>query len=363
MARTTPRPPGPSLYLLASRRAFDQIPHQVRLRPEDIACRDQYGSTVLHMLCRQPSDSVVLSTAIDAILEQDPTVVERANHQSWTPLHLACGKRDETQFKDALVQKLVGACPAALSKRLSPAMDEKTCLHMAIENGASYETLQIILKISPQLAMEPYYRQGPQSGERRTKFPLDMLWDMEKTKDEPDRAKMDLLLKAAMECDDTSLPRLPLFDSFTAVCSVPCPHDFAERVLLEANKEYGTRDAQGNLPLHYAVLGARDATYSGYIIRWMLEKYPGAVREPIGAGRGGLLPLQILLRDRSMTWDGGVKNLLCAAPETLCLADPRDGLIPVLSSAMNADKSPSHLSTTFELLRASPEVLRDGFFA
>jgi hypothetical protein len=71
-----------------------------------------------------------------------------------------------------------------------------------------------------------------------------------------------------------------------------------------------------------------------------------------------LLPLHVLVFDKKMTWyDGGVKALVCAYPDALRVPDPRNGLVPALESAIHGTASRSHFSTTYELLRKSPDVL------
>ena len=59
-----------------------------------------------------------------------------------------------------------------------------------------------------------------------------------------------------------------------------------------------------------------------------------------------------------MTWhNGGVKAVVFAYPEALRVPDPRNGLVPALESAIHGATSRLHLSTTYELLRKSPDIL------
>ena len=71
-----------------------------------------------------------------------------------------------------------------------------------------------------------------------------------------------------------------------------------------------------------------------------------------------LLPLHVAITDCQMTWNkGGIKALVYAYPDAVRKVDPRNGLFPFQASAIHATRSKLHLSTTYELLLAAPEMI------
>jgi ankyrin repeat protein len=344
--------PGPGLYKLALMRQYDQIPAYVKLHPEDIACRDPYGSTALHILCRiQYIIDNDLIRAIDAVLEQDPSVVGKPNHRTWTPLHLACEKRilirDEYMFKDQLVLKLIKACPDAVSIKFQSGSNYKTAFHICLENDASEEVLREMLRINPRLVTQPCVQN---ESYELSGYPLQLLWD-----EIPELHKMELLLRVAFtgSSDDD-----PNFRVLSAVCSTPCPRLYAAQIITLHDQQIHERDGYGLFPLHHAVRNADGdhQSYTEFVFEWLINEYPEAAK--ISFGQGNVLPLHVLTADRGIPWEGGVKQLLFAFPEALHTMDPRNRLVPFLASAAHASKSPSHLTTTYELLRAAPDVIQ-----
>jgi hypothetical protein len=55
---------------------------------------------------------------------------------------------------------------------------------------------------------------------------------------------------------------------------------------------------------------------------------------------------------------GGVLTLIKALSETLRIPDPRSGLVPALATAETATLNRMHLSTTYEMLRAGPDIIQ-----
>jgi len=73
----------------------------------------------------------------------------------------------------------------------------------------------------------------------------------------------------------------------------------------------------------------------------------------------GRVPLHVAVSDALMTWHkGGVRELTFACPDALRKRDPASQLVPFLASGVVADKSRLHLSTTYELLLAAPEMVQ-----
>jgi hypothetical protein len=195
------------------------------------------------------------------------------------------------------------------------------------------------------------------------------------------------------------------FRLLNAVCTVRCPRDYflyvfqrdARRQMLrkqrakrivsdgsdaEDDDDYGidmddddcdrgktdsykvaTKDSSGRYPLHYAVryTSVQSQPYTQYVIETLLPSSEMATSCP-DPTNGGRLPLHVLVdEDHMMTWHkGGVRELALAFPNALRVRDPKSQLVPFLASATAATKSRLHLSTTYELLKAAPEMVKQG---
>ena len=100
------------------------------------------------------------------------------------------------------------------------------------------------------------------------------------------------------------------------------------------------------------------------VVQILLLADPYAASVPDGMRR---LPLAVAL-DSGKTWDrGGVKEILDAHPDAIMARDPKSGLYPFMSAAMDrsnrrglgADDT-SMTYTIYELLQANPELVRLG---
>jgi hypothetical protein len=385
-------PASPTIYRLAADRQYDAIPLRVESNPEDLHWNDRYGSTALHILCQARYVDLPLLAAVDAILRVSPEQVGWANVATWTPLHFAVEKRlawGNDRNTAVLILRLIRACPSAVSLRTHSGFKTKTPFHIACEADADYFVLKAMLTINPALATEPYVRTDAYSV---VENPLQLLWKnykysshqnqnhsnnnqnnlnnpnnpnpnnhnnrnhrvQQQTKD-----KMALLLKAAhYGTVRTHLPAHSTFRLLNAACSVRCPRDYFKLVLQEHADQIYELDEDGLLPLHYAVRNAStDAqAYTQFVVEALLEVYPKGASIPDAVM--GRLPLHVAVSDTLMTWHkGGVRELTYSCPNALRRRDPVTGLVPFLASASVANKSRLHLSTTFELLLAAPEMV------
>jgi len=271
---------------------------------------------------------------------------------TWTPLALTTGRR--LVYATALILRLIQACPEAVSVRTHSGFKTKTPFHIACEADSDYQVLKVMLSINPKLATEPFVKTDVYSV---TENPLQLLW---KHKNHPveTNAKMALLLKAAHYGTVRTLPEGRPFRILNATCSVRCPRDYFSQILHENITQVAQADENGLYPLHYAVKNALadSQSYTQFVVECLLDACPKAASIPDKEGR---LPLHVAVLDTLMTWHkGGVRELTYSYPNALRKADPSSGLVPFLASAEAATKSRLHLSTTYELLLAAPEMVQ-----
>jgi hypothetical protein len=172
----------------------------------------------------------------------------------------------------------------------------------------------------------------------------------------------------------------PTFCLLNAACAVRCPRDYFAFVVQEeftrwhSNDDTGndsvnnssidrtyTKDATGRYPLHYAVLYAsvQSQAYTQYVLETLLQVSPALTASCPDPMYHNKLPLHVLVDgERLMTWHrGGVREVVRAFPNALHTRDPVSSLVPFLASATSATKSLLSLSTTYELLKAAPEMI------
>ena len=387
------RLPQPTVYRLIGNGQFHDIPNRIKEFPQDVYWEDGDGRTALHLFCRviphltHPSD---VTPVLDALLAVDPRLVAKPDRVSWTPLHIVCYQAGllGNAVQGELVDRLVMACPEAMSVRLKTGSSaSKTPFHLACESGLDISALQAMLRVDPSLAsLTCYQGSGGTHGGRSNETPLELVWKTLRKR--PYRGgcsslattleKMELLLRAdycgTIVMDETihgnerQRQQQQPFSLLRAVSSIRCPRDYANQILSLHREDISAPDHQtGWLPLHYAILSAEEqdtTAYTSFLIGRLLEEYPDAAMVPFRPG-SHLLPLHVLIADRAMTWhNGGVQQLALVSNASVLIApDPRSRLVPVLESAIHAFKSRQHLSTTFELLRLTPQVLQEGFFS
>jgi ankyrin repeat protein len=317
---------------------------------------------------------------------------------------------------DQVILKLIEACPEAVSCRLKTGFKDnnKTPFHIACGRNAPMNVLRAFLRVDPSLATV-----GVGVVESRTgaESPLQMVWDANQTNRysslltrntnrQESAAAMSMLLRAAFcgsvqdDDDNNNNDNDSSFRLVHATCSIPCPKDFVSQVMEETPASaFLERDHKGWVPLHHAIQSAsvaaqqvgldyaqqsQSSSYTGFLVESLVTKCPQAAAIPIPVPIPFpsntttennkpqhedeqqhkqqvllLLPLHVMIMDAKMTWHkGGVQELVYAYPDALVMPDPRNGLVPFLESAILATNSRLHLSTTFEMLRAAPEMVR-----
>ena len=203
------------------------------------------------------------------------------------------------------------------------------------------------------------------------------------------------------------------FPVLCAACSIRCPRDYASRLLQRYSEQvFQKHSRSGKILLHYAVQSAQTESpaYTNWLLGELLQRYPEGASIPLPqippssspevqvqaqqesdkknideedndstslGGNGAaarqetvkdsprnssppspLLAIHVLIGDRGCTSkDGGIQRLVQAYPNSLRIPDPRSGLVPALASAEVAIQSRMHLSTTYDLLRAAPDVI------
>lgn len=215
-----------------------------------------------------------------------------------------------------------------------------------------------MLIINPALATEPFVKRDVYSVAEN---PLQLLWKHNQynsnssSRANQTKEKMALLLQAAHYGTVAQLDTP--FRLLNAACSVRCPRDYFTQVLNESREQIEQPDEDGLYPLHYAVKNAcaDSQSYTQFVVESLL----GCSSKAAMVDEDGRLPLHIAVTDTLMTWHkGGVREVAFAYPNALRRIDPKNGLVPFLASAIAANKSRLHLSTTFELLLAAPEMVQ-----
>jgi hypothetical protein len=357
----------PTLYQLAANRTYDSIPSHIQDSPLDILWSDHQGCTPLHLLCQARDVDRSLLTAVESIVKESPSCIAFRNHSTLTPMHYAAEKRlvwggGEHHGATELLLMLLRYCPDAVVMRTESGMKPgKTPFHISVEANADIQVLRAMLMIYPGLATEPFVKKDVYSVAEN---PLQILWNNHKINSLTRRhdntyEKMALLLRAAHygTVQDTSETAAGEIRLLCAACSVRCPQEYFLHILSQHELQVRQFDDRNLLPLHYAVRNASvdSQPYSQFVLESLLERYPAAASFPDNEGR---LPLHVALMDSMLTWHkGGIQKLVYAYPAALRVMDPLHKLFPFLISAVHAIKSMLHLSTTFELLRAAPDVI------
>ena len=402
-------PSSPTLYKLAADRKYDFIPRRVNSHPLDLQWSDRYGSTALHILCQARTCDKHLLQAVSSIVAVAPEQVGWPNAATWTPLHFAAEKRFETNehWSTCLLLKLIRACPQAVSVQTHSGFKTKTPFGIACEADADLRVLTAMLRINPSLACEPFVqRQKYLDSYTMAETPLQILWKHQSlhTKD-----KMALLLQAAHtgtvpeetmgggggghggghghgpraphhcgrgtsssssslsspSSSPTPPPLPPPFYILHAACSVRCPREYFSQLLLEHADQISLPDHFGLYPLHYAVghspHGSGSSShesspvYTQFVIESLLKICPQAAQ--VTETTTNRLPLHMALETLQTWHKTGLYELVYCYPDALRRPDPMTGLVPFLASATAATKSRLHLSTTYELLLAAPEMI------
>jgi ankyrin repeat protein len=353
----------PTLYRLATERKYNRIPEFIRSNPADnLGWKDRYGSTALHILCQARVVDPALIRAVDAILERAPHQLAWKNFSNRPPLYYAVGRKQclgkwynscnepQDDFATELVLRLLQACPQSVLVRTQKGLSLENPLSIACENsGVDVRVLQAMLELDPSLLLSKEGHFDMAENLLRT------IWECHMPQDK--RRKMAVLLQAAFAS------KFPNASSslLNAACSVPCPTEYFVDLIKGHDTQYFLKqDENGRSALHYAMLSARIDTarcqsHAQTVVETILNRCPQAAQLRDNDGR---LPLHVAVGDTLLTWQNGVvRELTFCYPESLRQVDSRTGLVPFLASATHANASRFHLSTTFILLLAAPDML------
>ena len=389
-------PPGPRLYRLVKDGKYLEMVTHLKDNPQDVYWQDDYGNTALHVLCQHDiSDMnyvVMRHKAVEAILEIAPQLAGQGNHKTFTPLYLACsvqllgtafnknwmGQRATSprpEVDETLLLLLIDAYPEALNVGVGPQVHSKrfdTPFLQACRGNASRRLLKHMLQADPGMVLAKNCEMNMR--------PLCLLWEaIERERKIFADRKMVLLINAAYfgmvtEEEEDEIMKDGAPNIFHKVATIDCPIPFVDKFVdryLERGARFGAdknllwnTNSHGHLPLH--CLCSDDCSkqqkplpeaYRTHLLDIYLEHFPQAasVAFPESSGR---LPLHVWISDLGYSDPKPIESLISAYPDALTIPDPTTGLIPFLASAENAILSDKNLSLTYELLRASPDVLK-----
>jgi ankyrin repeat protein len=369
----------PALHRLALQRKYSDFIERVKSHPEDVTWTDRYGNNPLHLLCaaQQQRDDLLLLKAVESIINVNPAMIAQPNHVGWTPMHHASTKRLSLRpiHNYDVLLLLMERCPSAVSIPSRAGYKRMTPFHIACcEANADYVILKRMLEIDPSLATRPCVEQEAYA---MSESPISLIWKHLAVGISVSTNKKDTLKRDVF--DKMSLLLLVAYHGrvvepnhghrflLHAACCQRVPRAYISHLLSsQSNNEIIRQqarvvDERGNLPLHYAVQTASVdcQLYTQFLIQSLLQVYPEAARQRDAHGR---LPLHVAIQDSHMTWHkGGVKELVYAYPDALVSRDEQSkGLYAFMTSAPQAISSRLHLTTTYELLLAAPEMIKAG---
>lgn len=290
------------LHALVREQRYDAALVHIHKNPEDVSTVDCLDRTPLHELCDQRTlDQTAISLA-EVIVRLRPEIVGMPDYLGWTPLHYCVqvrntwkGKRIRRSLSSMMALTLIHAHPKAVNSVRETSQGLMTPFHLACQADADVSVLQAMLEVNPALAYQEDMR-GTSNN------PIRLLWNANKSAMD----KLALLLLTSFR----GRVEEPHHHLLHAACgSQQCPPELISQIM--ESFPACQRDDRGNLPLHYAVRG-----------------------------------------EESMV----IQRLVAAFPEALYTLDA-DSLFPVLLTALRATKSQIHLSLTFELLLAAPDIV------
>jgi hypothetical protein len=376
------RVPLPKVFRLVSEQKYLEAVQALEERPQDAFYEGSHGDTALHVMCRLTYCPWFLIRAVEAILNVDPTFVEKPNQLGQTPLHFACvnlgiSSRDRISW-EKVVLKMIKAYPPAVNRELPRNLQAKTPFHWACAANASSQVLGAMLEHSPDLATKSFLQVSESS---TAGYPLFLLWNAVESSD--DWSKMELLLRAAtgaplqqlestgrhgqnsVETPSLASPGRIHFDVLNAACRVnPCPRDYLSILVQRYPHRAAWVDQQGLLPIHHVILNANSHRHDStkFLLQSLLRLYPTGAACPFSRGNQNrpILPLHYFIYSSDANWsDYGIDDLIAAYPDALRIPDPRTGLVPALASVPFAINSRAHLTTTYNLLLKSPEIFEN----
>jgi ankyrin repeat protein len=327
--------------------------------PEEFRFVDSYsGLTLLHQLCFKTITPIdVFQMVVNVYPEA--TKIQDCKYES-TPLHILClnsqrsvGKVDLVLHymapEDLLIKNVVG----------------DTALHIACEMNAMLPVIKCLVQKNPDVLFEKdRYDRTAFSPLRRQYF-----------QSIPGCLAITRLLKGENVQDDhfeRFWEKLEYFVRESFQRSPYCPKDtdrndtsflihgllqFHPRFLItykvalkQRPDSFAVADAEGNYPLHRAIL----LDLCGSFISEILQAYPEAAS---ARNQDGDLPLFLAIRQK-IAWKQGLGEIVEADADILASQDKETGLFPfLLAASIDGDTA---VNSTYQLLCANPYLVREA---
>jgi len=306
---------GQLLRLVGDRR-YQQALEYLEEHPEEVTVRDGSNRTALQRICQEVNPGPTAVTLAQAMVDLRPELITENLENGKTLLHEAVSRSRSNEPRSTdLALVLISADPACVSVCEDPYTS--TPFHIACDADADIVVLRAMLQANPELAAFMT---------KHSKTPMDILlrkngWNISG----PALDKVALILLTNYK--GRVVEPLPMHEMVHAVCCYPRPLTFLTRIMKAFPGQVSQPDEDGCLPLHYAVknVGTWDNSENPFVFsNFVFQKLMKVVK---------------------------------ASPEALWTLDPNDRLYPVLMSATKANECTIHLSVTYQLLLAAPEMM------
>lgn len=352
--------------------------------PHALLKQDSYGQTPLHIASQYASGTnnlVLLYCATlvelasrseankDVVVNACPPIMEAS------PLYLACDRSAIIDVVKALVKTrtTIGTCwiaPVTGGEAFFPWQDDQQQASTSMNDGiqvdnATKTPLSVAVELCPDFNVDPTTVDDSTIGVR-------LLKEMKNTGEsilnsdnrEPQFAGICNLL--IMACWLKSIVLLkPHYQSLArdsqgasllhlvAALRVPVPAlaAWCARVFPETLLQ---QDANGYIPLHYALLNPSSSKQSqDYVIMVLVRSQPDAAKVAFPCNGQSTTLVVALQQQRPWWWHGYLEELDMANPDALAQRDDESGFHPYqLAASLDAD-----LSTIYGLLRLRPDLL------
>lgn len=304
------------LLTAVANRQYEQALEYLETHPEEVTETDASGRTALQRLCQETNPGDAGVALAQAMVDIRPELITDDLADNKTLLNETVSRsRSGVPRSTDLALVLIRADPKCVRVRQGPW--KYTPFHIACDADADIVVLHAMLQACPDLAanMTKNYRTPMEILLRRNGWEIDG----------PALEKVALILLTNFKgrVEDP----LPIHQLVHAVCCYPRPLTFLTRIMKLFPEQVSQPDHDGFLPLHYAVknVGVWDNSEEPFVhSNFVFQKLMKVVR---------------------------------AAPQALMTLDPSDGLYPVLMSAVRADQCTIHLSVTYQLLLAAPQIM------
>ena len=266
-------------------------------------------------------------------------VTELVDREGQTALHHACLFRAPIEIFEAMVYA---------SHDLAAVRNDEgeLALHWAVRLALPVEILKTLVEAYPS---------GAFIFDKSDHSPLSILWDRH------DHSLMQIYRTIGQEgvLNSTEWNRMMLLvkgDSdqerdLHAIVSIDCPPSFLRFAALIYKDDVLIKDRHGRTPLALCASSTKIDEHTGWItLTILLHTFPAAAGIPDACGR---LPLHLAIAS-NRTWEGGIKDLLTAEPQSLTMRDPINKLYPFMFAA----SSNAEINTIYKLLLKNPELVR-----